>query len=42
MVVHSRDLKLHPGNCSDVYSLVSEPARKWHVVLPELQKLRPT
>ncbi len=41
MVVNARDLKLHPGSCSDVYSLVKEPDGKWHVVLPETQKLRP-
>lgn len=41
MTIGQLDRKLHPGNCGDTYSLVKEADRKWHVILPETQKLRP-
>lgn len=41
MVLNNKDLKLHPGKCSDTYSLVKEEDGKWHVILPETQPLRP-
>ena len=36
-----RDMKLHPGTCNDLYSVVKQADDLWYIILPETQKVRP-